>query len=264
MEVARAVRGLRWKLVPPSLVPLRLASTAAGKTLGKPKSKPRQTIRRFVPEDVKRFVKADGKLLTTRENKEFLLNYDIEPDNGRMTRFLAGPDLHRIASDFNVTFAFSPNHVVHPHDLRYFEPRGHPLAAMKRAEYARKTREQPLWVMVTSAGGASAVVRTLTQRRLARAVHTALEAVGYQSAPGLSPTKEIRGTFWATVHNPIKRRRSLLSDLARLSPPLWTRNAADGGDEEIGGAFTSPRRFGEGVRIIEYLGIIERALCDWR
>jgi len=204
MEVARAVRGLRWKLVPPSLVPLRLASTAAGKTLGKPKSKPRQTIRRFVPEDVKRFVKADGKLLTTRENKEFLLNYDIEPDNGRMTRFLAGPDLHRIASDFNVTFAFSPNHVVHPHDLRYFEPRGHPLAAMKRAEYARKTREQPLWVMVTSAGGASAVVRTLTQRRLARAVHTALEAVGYQSAPGLSPTKEIRGTFWATVHNPIK------------------------------------------------------------
>ncbi|KAJ6444107.1 3-isopropylmalate dehydrogenase [Purpureocillium lavendulum] len=200
MEVARAAWGLRCKICSPSLAPLRLASTAARQTAGKPKARP--TIRRFVPEDVKRFVKADGKLLTTRENKEFLLNYDIEPDNGRMTRFAAGPDLGKLASDYNVTFAFSPKHVVHPHDLRYFEPRGHPLAAMKRAEYARNTREKPLWIMVTSAGGASAVVRTLTQRRLARAIHKALEAMGYRS--GLSPTKEIRGTFWATIHNPIK------------------------------------------------------------
>ncbi|PNY18160.1 Uncharacterized protein TCAP_07598 [Tolypocladium capitatum] len=211
-----------WKLGPwkprPRLCPLPFAPRAPWKPRPTPCSLPRSastarpggtprppgSIRRFVPEDVKRFVAADGRLMTTRENKEFLLAHDLEPDNGRMTRFTAGPDLHRLAADFNATFAFSPRHVVHPHDLRYFEPRGHPLAAMKRAEYARKTRQQPLWIMVTSVGGPSAVVRTLTRRRLASAIHGALEAMGYRSAPGSAPGKEIRGTIWVTIHDPVK------------------------------------------------------------
>lgn len=205
MAIARVPWKLGPKLCSLPLPPLRFASTAPRQGAGKPR--PQATVRRFIPEDVKRFVKADGKLLTTRENKEFLLENDLEPDNGRMTRFAAGPELHRLAADFNATFAFSPRHILHPHDLRYFEPRGHPLAAMKRAEYARRTREQPLWIMVTSVGGASAVVRTLTRRRLARAIHAALEAMGYRSAPGSGPGREIRGTIWVTVHDPVKAAR---------------------------------------------------------
>ncbi|POR38772.1 Uncharacterized protein TPAR_01022, partial [Tolypocladium paradoxum] len=202
MAVARAPWKLGPKLCSLPFTPLRFASTRARQ--GRSKPRPQRTIRRFIPEDVKRFVTADGKLLTTRENKEFLLEHDLEPDNGSMTRFTAGPELHRLAADFNATFAFSPRHILHPHDLRYFEPRGHPLAAMKRTEYARKTQEQPLWIMVTSVGGASAVVRTLTRRRLASAIHEALEALGYRSAPGSGPVKEIHGTLWVTVHSPIK------------------------------------------------------------
>ncbi|UNI24358.1 hypothetical protein JDV02_010110 [Purpureocillium takamizusanense] len=207
MEVARAAGGLRWKLASSSLAPLRLASTAAAAApLRTPDNKPKtqQRVRRYVPEKVKSFVMNDGKLLTTRENWIFFLKHDIEPDNGRMSQFFAGPDLQKVRKDFNVSLAFSPKHILHPHDLQWFDPRGHPLVAMKKADYARKASEQPLWIMVTTFGAGPAVVRNLTQRRLTRAVHTALEAMGYQSATGLSPTKEIRGTFWAIMHDPVK------------------------------------------------------------
>lgn len=199
---------------------IRLASSAPRKSVA---AAPRKTInagaksvKRFIPEDVKRFIKSDGKLLTTRENRDFLLQYDLEPDNGRMTKFTSGPDLSKLASDFNATFAYSPRHIIHPHDLRYFEPRGHPLAAMKRSEYVRKTREQPMWIMITSVGGASAVVRTLTQRRMTRAVYAALEKLGYGGTDGGSRANSIRGTLWVTVHDPIKAARQSPERFGRI------------------------------------------------
>ena len=109
--------------------------------------------------------------MTTPENVAFFLEHDIEPDNGRMARFTPDAELVRIASDHGINFYFSDKHIVHPHDLRFFEPKGHPMAAMKRAKYARKKREQSLWVMVTGRGGAAAVVRSLTLRPFAKEIH---------------------------------------------------------------------------------------------
>lgn len=208
-------RQLCAKLSPPSLspcLPVRFASTtprhggsrssdSSNSNNGAPK--PRNTIRRYIPEDAKRFVKPDGRLITTAENRAFLLEHDLEPDNGTMSHFTSGPELQRVASEFNVTLAYSPRHVIHPFDLRFFEPRGHPLASMKRAKYLQKTREEPLWIYMTGVGGVSAVVRSLPQRRMKGALYRALEDLGYRSG-GNGDGKEIRGTLWVTVHNPIK------------------------------------------------------------
>lgn len=163
-----------------------------------------KTVKRFIPEDVKRFVRPDGKLLTNRENRDFLLEHDLEPDNGRMMRFSAGPELARLERDFSATFAYSHKHVIHPYDLRFFEPRGHPISPMKRTEYARKKQDQAMWIFVTSVGGASAVVRTLTQRRLTRSLYQALDELGYRPTPGSDEGEKIRGTLWITLHNPTK------------------------------------------------------------
>ncbi|KAK2608683.1 hypothetical protein QQS21_002794 [Conoideocrella luteorostrata] len=186
-------------------LPPRRAFSLTPPSTAKPKSSNPKTVKRFVPEDVKRFVKADGKLLTTRENRDFLVEHNLEPDNGRMIRLSAGPELSRLGSDFNATFAYSPRHVIHPYDLRYFEPRGHPLGPMKLANYAERKQQQPMWIMITGVGGASAVVRTLTQRRLTRSIYRALEELGYRSrSEGKGKNSHIRGTLWITLHNPVK------------------------------------------------------------
>ena len=204
-----------WQTRSLSRLASRLASGSAGKPhvsapQAKPRGKPKpaaRPVKRYVPEDVSRFVKS-GKLLTTRENCDFLVRYGIEPDTGRMERFTtgAGPELARLAAQFNATFAYSPRHVLHPHDLRYFEPRGHPLAAMKRSEYARKVNDEPLWIMLTSVGGTAAVVRTLTQRKLTRAIHIALQHRGYRSNPQgpQGQAESVRGTLWVTLHNSLR------------------------------------------------------------
>lgn len=159
-------------------------------------------LRRYIPDNAQRFVK-NGQLLTSRENVAFLREHGLEPDNGKMMRFTPGAVLHKMSTDYKIVFGFSPKHIIHPFNLRYFEAKGHPMAAMIKAKYARKTREQPLWVMVTSRNGASAVVRTMTFRSFAKEVYRALEALGYRSAPGKGAFKEIRGTFWATLNSPI-------------------------------------------------------------
>lgn len=168
-------------------------------------SKPKiVTVKRFIPEDVKRFVKPDGKLLTTRENRDFLLEHGLEHDNGQMIRLSAGSELSRLGSEFNATFAYSPRHIIHPYDLRFFEPRGHPLAPMQRAKYTQKTEQEPMWVIITSGGGVSAVVRTLTQRRLTRSIFEALGELGYRSVSHDGIASKARGTLWITLHNPAK------------------------------------------------------------
>ncbi|KAL7818776.1 hypothetical protein V8C44DRAFT_319052 [Trichoderma aethiopicum] len=161
----------------------------------------RDTIRRFIPEEAKKFVKPDGKLFTSHENRDFLTRYNLEPDNGAARRLTTGPAIQNASKAYNATIAFSPRHIIHPHDLRFFDPRGHPLAAARRAKYLRKTLEEPLWIMLTGAG-ASSVVRTLTQRRLKCAIYRSLEDLGFPN--GVGDGKEIRGTLWITIHDSVK------------------------------------------------------------
>ncbi|GAO18323.1 uncharacterized protein UV8b_04386 [Ustilaginoidea virens] len=197
------------------LPPLRFASGPARTPRGKPRADTPRSVKRFVPEEASRFVTPDGRLLTTLENRDFFLEHGIEPDNGRMTRFAPTSELSRLCADLGTALAYSPRHVIHPHDLRYFEPRGHPLAVQKRSQYAAKARRQPLWIMTTSAGAGAAVVRTLTQRRLTRSVYEALDALGYRSAGGdgggganmadeANKANKIRGTLWIAIHQPLK------------------------------------------------------------
>ncbi|KAK1252656.1 hypothetical protein MKX08_003843 [Trichoderma sp. CBMAI-0020] len=170
----------------------------------KPKQKLllRDTIRRFIPEEAKKFIRPSGSLCTTPETAAFFVKHNIEPDNGAARRFTAGPAIQNAAKAYNAVVAFSPRHIIHPHDLRFFDPRGHPLAAARRQKYLRKTREEPLWIMVTSAGAASAVVRVLTQRRLKSAIYRCLEHLGFPN--GVGEHKEIRGTVWVTLYDPVK------------------------------------------------------------
>ncbi|KYK59787.1 hypothetical protein DCS_00921 [Drechmeria coniospora] len=182
----------------------RFASTALRPRPRGTTAKRPAPARRFIPEAAERFIGPKGQLLTTRENVDFIVANDLEPDNGTMARFTPGPEMKRIAADFGVALAFSPRHVIHPFDLRAFDPRGHPLAAMKRAQLARKIHEDSLWIIMTSAGGVSAVVRSMTQNKLVKELHLALEAMGYRSGTGRGPTKEIRGTFWVTIFDPVK------------------------------------------------------------
>ncbi|UKZ60510.1 uncharacterized protein TrAtP1_001785 [Trichoderma atroviride] len=169
----------------------------------KPKQKLlRDTIRRFIPEEAKKFIRPSGTLCTTPETAAFFVKHNIEPDNGAARRFTAGPAIQNAAKAYNAVVAFSPRHIVHPHDLRFFDPRGHPLAAARREKYLRKAREEPLWIMVTSAGATSAVVRVLTQRRLKSAIYRCLEHLGFPN--GVGEHKEIRGTVWITLYDPVK------------------------------------------------------------
>ncbi|KAL7963215.1 hypothetical protein V8C34DRAFT_267524 [Trichoderma compactum] len=160
----------------------------------------RDTIRRFIPEEAKKFVKPDGKLQTTRGTRDLFLEHNLEPDNGAARRLTTGPGLQNVSKAYHATIAFSPRHIIHPHDLRFFDPRGHPLAAARRAKYLRKSQQEPLWIMITAAGAAS-VVRTLTQRRLKSAIYRSLENLGFQNGVGVQ--KEIRGTLWITIHDPV-------------------------------------------------------------
>ncbi|KAH6607410.1 hypothetical protein Trco_003723 [Trichoderma cornu-damae] len=159
------------------------------------------TIRRFIPEEAKKFVKPDGRLYTTRETRDFFVRHGLEPDNGAARRLTTGPSIQNAAKAYHATIAFSPRHIIHPHDLRFFDPRGHPLAAARRAKYLRKSLQEPLWIMITSAGAAS-VVRILTQRRLKRAIYRGLQGLGFPN--GVGSSKEIRGTLWITIHDPVK------------------------------------------------------------
>ncbi|KHN98768.1 uncharacterized protein MAM_03230 [Metarhizium album ARSEF 1941] len=197
----------------------RPASSAVRPPSPKRQARKPKPIKRFVPDEVKKFVKPDGKLLTTPQNRDFLLQHGLEPDNGRMTLLHGGPELSRAASDFSAMLAYSPRHIIHPFDLRYFEPRGHPLAPMKRAKYAHKTRHEPMWIMVSCAGNASAVVRTLTRRRLTRCIYEALHGLGYRAGSRNGEVSKVWGTLWVVVHDPVKA--------ATQSPERFGRVVAD-------------------------------------
>ncbi|KAL7917981.1 hypothetical protein ACQKWADRAFT_305431 [Trichoderma austrokoningii] len=169
-----------------------------------PKKKPllRDTIRRFIPEEAKKFIHPSGTLSTTPETAAFFAKHHLEPDNGAARRFTTGPAIQNATKAYHAVVAYSPRHIIHPHDLRFFDPRGHPLAAARRAKYLRKARDEPLWIMVTSASSTATVVRVSTQRRLKGAIYRCLAGIGFPN--GIGETREIRGTVWITLYDPVK------------------------------------------------------------
>ncbi|KAG5975107.1 hypothetical protein E4U58_002101 [Claviceps cyperi] len=179
----------------------------SSKSFGPNKSPGPKLVKRFIPADVVGFMRQDGKLLTDQPGQDFLIKYGIEPDNGRMVRLQGGWELSSVQKDYAVQLGYSPRHVLNPFDLRYFQPRGHPLRPKIKSDYARMTQERPLWIFATVSGGASAVVRNVVQRKLTRAVYEALNKIGYHpSMPGGSSPEgaQIRGTLWMSIHDPCK------------------------------------------------------------
>lgn len=199
MVVARRI-----SLIKPCLhVPLGPRAFSCSASAAAPKPISRATVKRYIPTDDRSFVLSDGTLQTTRENHDFLAAYDLEHDNGTMTRFQGNRELQRVITSYGVTVAYSPKYVINPYDLHLFDPRGHPLAPKMRSEYVRKLADEPLWIITTAGGAQSAVVRMLPQRQLKGAVFKALADLGFPSGKGQNG-KDLRGTLWLSLHDPTK------------------------------------------------------------
>ena len=146
------------------------------------------------------FFKA-GNMETSAEMAYFLRDTGIEPDHGRLWVVR-----HRAAAAFfarmGVQVSFSNRYAIHPHDIRYFSPRGDPWAGRIRSKYKEALRTKPLWVHSCAPFGAqSAFVRFSCTRRLA--------ACAYKAAAELKekdPSLEVRGTiliFVKDVHKAV-------------------------------------------------------------
>ncbi len=183
-----------------------LSSTSQQTDSRKPRdAKPNRgaTFKRFVPYETHKFYKKTGQLLTTAENVDFFHRYpNLEPDNGKLRPLRGGPELHDVTSRYAIKAAFSPRHILHPHHLVYFDPRGHPLMPSIRAKYARKTIEEPLWAVAVGFMTGSAVVSMLPRRMIKGSVFRRLEELGYKN--GVAEGKEIRGTLWLMLQDPLK------------------------------------------------------------
>lgn len=161
------------------------------------------TFKRFIPHETQKFYKQSGQLLTTDENVDFFQRYpNLEPDNGKLVPLKGGPELRDVTARYGIRVAFSPRHILHPHHLVYFDPRGHPLTPSIRAKYARKTTEEPLWAVSVGFMTGSAVVSMLPRRTIKGSVFRRLEELGYKN--GVAEGKEIRGTLWLMLLDPLK------------------------------------------------------------
>ncbi|KAF4583030.1 hypothetical protein GQ602_006174 [Ophiocordyceps camponoti-floridani] len=186
-----------------SRLPLTLKRLATGPA--RKKARPHASSKPvYTPESAKSFFHR-GTLQTTPENVRFLIEHDIEPDNSRFALHRGGEELRRLTQQYGIFVYHSLRHVLYPYDLRYFDPRGHPLAAVMRTKLARKVHEEPLWVQCTAAASATkTIVVNLTKRRLIAAVHRALVDRGYDLAPGKGPDKVIRGTLYMRILDAVK------------------------------------------------------------
>ncbi|EGX90124.1 hypothetical protein CCM_06543 [Cordyceps militaris CM01] len=165
-------------------------------------------VPRMLSADVAKFMRPrDGHLTTTPASAGFFRAHPtVEHDHGTMVR-LDDDAIRQLDRAYGVRLAWSPRHVVHPHRLRFFDPRGHPLAPKLRSDLARKTRETALWAFATATGGVSAVVWQLTKRELLRAVFRGLAARGYDEHGRKADGTELHGTLWLTLWQPQHARR---------------------------------------------------------
>ena len=167
--------------------------------------------KRIIPEPVRKFIDVKtGAFQTSRESREFLIANGISHDNGELYA-MGNANLDEISTRFSASVNFSPRHIVHPFDLRYFSLHGHPLSSMQRTKYARKCQEEALWIQVTCFGDQAAVVRNTMKRRLKGTLQRALMRRGYD-AYGHSSHRVLRGTLGIHI-NEVMRGANLPSDL---------------------------------------------------
>lgn len=147
---------------------------------------------------------ADGKILTTAENQSFLRTHNIAVDNGRACRIREPNDARKVLAKYGIMPAFLNQHLVHPYQLEFLDPRGHPLAETKRAAYLEKHDTQPLWTIITVMSAQDkAIVRSRAQRRLTASLCSGLERAGYDKF-GSGQGKRIYGTAWFALQEALK------------------------------------------------------------
>ncbi|KAJ6785268.1 hypothetical protein PWT90_07702 [Aphanocladium album] len=179
------------------------------------KSTPKRTVPRILSADVAKFFDSrSGVLATTPANAEFFRTHpNVDHDHGKMERIEATDAVRALSKEYNVRLAWSSRHMIHPYRLRYFDPRGHPLAAKMRSDLARRDKEDTLWAFALSWGTAvdSAVVWQLTKRELLRAVFASLTTLGYDEHGRHKDGRRLKGTLWLMVTN-AKHTRALPAD----------------------------------------------------
>lgn len=151
----------------------------------------------------KAFFRPDGTLFTSQANVDFFLENDIDHDNSAAFH-LNEPETAALLKTFRIQAAYSPQHIIHPQHVQYFHPEGHPLASKVRVDYARRVKDEPLWIWISMAASAGGIVRSLMQRRLKSSVFTALERMGYgRAGKGPDGVESINGTLFITMYDPL-------------------------------------------------------------
>lgn len=192
----------------------------------KSSSHPRTSIQRTLNPDVTKFLDVrTGQLSTTPAFARFFRDHPtVEFDHGKMTRLDArdarDPSIRAltaVAKQYGVRLAWSPLHVIHPHHLGFFTPRGHPVASKIRSDYARRDREEALWTFGTLlCAPARAVVRFRAKRALVGAVHRGLRDLGYKSGRREADGKEVHGTLWLAVTDPLRAAEGSPKEFGRV------------------------------------------------
>lgn len=162
--------------------------------------------RTLIPDNCAHFLQPNGQLFTTRENADFLRRYDLGHDTAKMTFLPHYAESRALYKELGVWMLFSHQHVIPTRDLRYFDPRGHPLAHANMARLAHQAQTQPLWLMTTCVQGPKAVVRLSAQRGLRSRIWQALEAQGYDKY-GRSTSRskpDLRGTLWIHIREALE------------------------------------------------------------
>ena len=208
MAVARAaLRGTRLLPFPSTTTTSFNLALGCRAYAGQVKSKPGNSknkgnaVRRVRPIGTDSFYDRDGHIRTTPENKDFLQTTGIAVDNGK-TRKLN--DVSGVLRKHGVVMAFHPQHLVHPFQIEFLDPRGHPAAGYKRAQLLAQHNTQALWSMsMAMSKGVKAIVRTRAQRRVRSSLYGGLLRAGYDKY-GIGNGKRIYGTVWFIMQEPLK------------------------------------------------------------
>lgn len=146
----------------------------------------------------------DGAVSTTSENQAFFRSHNIAIDNGKAYRLREPNESGRLLGKHGIRANFHPHHLVHPYQIEFLDPRGHPLAEQKRKEHLEKHETQPLWSIITAMSPKDkAIVRTRAQRRLRASLWAGLERAGYNKY-GAGDGKMIYGTACFAVVEPLR------------------------------------------------------------
>ena len=197
------------RMAPHTLPRPRLACLYSTGPARRPPPK-RRYLNVMVPTGTGSFYRTNGRLVTTPRNKAFLERYDIDHDMSQMWYLDQGPD-GAAYRRLGVSPRFvAGRHIMRGNDVQYWDPAGHPMLEAHKANMAHMALTQPLWLMTTATGDASAVVRLKAMRTLRARLWTALEAGGYDKHGNAtkegsgSGKADLKGTLWLHVAEPTR------------------------------------------------------------